>query len=780
MEASVQSYYGQGIFCFTFGGIIADKLKKDGTPEKRCFDMPNWRDINTDNFNQFCLKHHKGLAVLTGKISNITAFDFDDKAEYNKLVEAFPDIKKCRTIQTNKGYHVYCLYNESVKTTTNALLTYQKVDVRNDSAILYAPPTKYKLPDGSFAEYKDLGGAILPIPTILLNDLKQNQIKNEPYIKMPEKQENIKSESSSVKTEIIHGATEKQNLTFIQSCLEKGYLDNKADAYDDWRDVGFIIKHTSSSPEAFELFDKFSQINKTKYEKEYTKKFWDTIKQSRGKPLTIATMKKWVKDQNKKDGHSAEKDNDVTKIVYEELKDTIKYCNNQIFIKVNNIWIHDMEYLEAFCVHHIQNSNIFKSRDNGNDYYWGDYQHAKNAFKSVLNEIILHPDNSFYNKFHSTTKGKLCFLDGVLDLESKHFYEWEAIDFEYYSCVQIKRNYKDEITKTNENIIEELQEKILKPLFGNKLKLALQFFSRAIAGHNEDKNYATYLGNRDCGKGVIYDLLKETFENYVKTFALDNVLCGRESSLTPQEAQRKLYWLLDYEHVRLAISQETPDITSNLKINSTLWKKMNGGGDTLVARRNYDRKDTYFYIDTSFFCAGNNYLQMDGDLVEHLLEFESFNQFKSKEYIEEAKKANLEKEESQRYPEKYFESFYIADPTIKDKVKQDEYKNAFIHLLMMNYQNKACEVKIAEESQEQDSSILSDFLARYEITKNNTDKIPISIFDKSYFKNLKKELQRIGVVIKKNNSKDELRGKYCIFGVKHKEATTPKTPKTPA
>ncbi len=37
------------------------------------------------------------------------------------------------------------------------------------------------------------------------------------------------------------------------------------------------------------------------------------------------------------------------------------------------------------------------------------------------------------------------------------------------------------------------------------------------------------------------------------------------------------------EYSMLAISQEPPDMNRNLKINNALWKKMNKGGDTLIA-----------------------------------------------------------------------------------------------------------------------------------------------------------------------------------------------------
>ena len=86
---------------------------------------------------------HKGLSVITGKESNITAYDFDDYEEYKKLLLVCPELINCKTIRTRKGVHLYFKYNPSINTTTNAMISYNNVDIRNDKGMLYAPPTKY-------------------------------------------------------------------------------------------------------------------------------------------------------------------------------------------------------------------------------------------------------------------------------------------------------------------------------------------------------------------------------------------------------------------------------------------------------------------------------------------------------------------------------------------------------------------------------------------------------------------------------------------------------------
>ena len=87
---------------------------------------------------------HVGIA--TGKISGITCIDVDTKD--NVLPKDFPETY---TVETKKGFHYYFKYNKDIKQTQNGV---KNIDIRNDGGFLFAPPTKYKLPDGSFAEYK--------------------------------------------------------------------------------------------------------------------------------------------------------------------------------------------------------------------------------------------------------------------------------------------------------------------------------------------------------------------------------------------------------------------------------------------------------------------------------------------------------------------------------------------------------------------------------------------------------------------------------------------------
>ena len=449
--------------------------------------------------------------------------------------------------------------------------------------------------------------------------------------------------------------------------------------------------------------------------------------------------------------------------IYNLIRENVICCNNQIFIKNGNIWFNNSEYLKTYLTNFVMTQNILRVTPKGSkDLYWKDYNHAVNVVKTVINKIKLNPNNNLYELFHSTTKGRLCFLDGVLDFQQRRFYLWSEVDFPYYSTIQIKMNFHEYFHNPNMDVINEIKERVFNPLFHSKVETALKFFARAFAGCCEDKNFATYVGNRDCGKGVLY-LLFEAFESYLKTLSLDNVLCSRVGKMEAKKSV-EFFWLLEFEFCRLAFSQETPTPESNLKINPSLFKKLVSGGDTQTARRNYDREDTVFKVDFTPFLAGNNSLILEGDLNEHVIEFDSFVQFLSPEQIEAKRATEGDFVVDRKYR--------VKDPSLKDSCCSLDWKLAVIYLIYSSYVDTALPAGIVNaEIEEETTTLIGKFSRDYQITSDPNDITPISeIKSKSYGKDwnkLKIELEGLEVNIKTCKMRTSVyRDKVCCFGVR--------------
>ena len=448
--------------------------------------------------------------------------------------------------------------------------------------------------------------------------------------------------------------------------------------------------------------------------------------------------------------------------IYKLIKNDVICCNNQIFIKVENVWYNNSDYLNTYLTNFVMNQNILRVTPKGNRVlYWKDYNRAVNVVKTVINRIKLEPKNDLYELFHSTTKGRLCFLDGVLDFQKKMFYLWSEVDFPYYSTVQIKLKFHNYFHNPNMVAINEIKEKIFIPLFNSKVDMALKFFARSFAGHCEDKNFATYIGNRDCGKGILFELF-EAFDSYLKALSLDNILCSRFGKIDAKKSV-EMFWLLEFEFCRLAFSQETPKPGDNLKVNPSLFKKLVSGGDIQTARRNYDRQDTVFKVDFTPFLAGNNSLDLEGDLNEHLIEFDSFVQFLSPEVIISKRASEGDFVVDRKYR--------VKDPSLKDKCHTLDWKLAVIYLIYSSYVNTALPTGIVNTEMEETTTLLGQFSRDYEITGNMDDIVPVSeIKGNSYgrdWKKLKIELEGMGVIVGKcHKSSNDLRNKICCFGIR--------------
>ena len=109
-QSIFNDYVNRNLVIFTFVGIKT-KFNKQGIEKKEIIKMPLWQDTDKNNCLERCYKTHSGLAVITGEISGVTCFDFDDKDVYNQMVVDFPELSNFKTVKTKNGYHVYCIYD---------------------------------------------------------------------------------------------------------------------------------------------------------------------------------------------------------------------------------------------------------------------------------------------------------------------------------------------------------------------------------------------------------------------------------------------------------------------------------------------------------------------------------------------------------------------------------------------------------------------------------------------------------------------------------------------
>jgi len=703
------------------------------------------------------------------------------------LIEKFKNICEHIAIDTSKMFHIdidiedydegYDKIAELAPWFASTTKSYGKhIFIRDDSFI---PTSKrIQLKNGEIGGVELLCGqwSYCPIDVVLNNsekDVLEFVNLNEIIITKTKKIEIPIAEPVLENTEPIVQDTTDDDLKFVNMCLSEGLFKEQSIKYDDWIKFGFALKNRFSN-DGYVLFDKFSQMCSEKYNKSNVKKFWDCLHDTNKKPITIKYIYKLAKTENSKlfkeilmktktdTNNYADNDNECADIILKALEGQLIFTKSQIFIKKNNIWLNGIGKVRDYLHELIMNFPVFKFVGETAVKKWADYHPAMNVVNTIICKIKNNPQDEIYIKFHTTTKNRICFLDGVMDCSNKKFYTWEEIDFEYFSVVQIQRPFKSYFDNPDKELKNTIMKDILKPLFADKTELFLQLFARAITGNYQDKNWMSYVGNRDCGKGVLFALLK-SFEGYINEFGTDNILCGRENvkPITPKE----LYWLLELEFVRFAMPQETP--SEGFKINSKMIKSVCSGGDSLKARRNYDTHDTDFILECFIAIFGNHHLDCtDKDADERRFPITNVIQFKSKEEIELMKKANI-------VPiDVINKTYFLKDDTIKDKASSIEYKNAFVMLVLDHLKDKA-PINI-KSSDEEDDTLLVEIYKNLNITNLESD-IVLGSDLKSLFKfPMKKvqiELKALGVQYKKYLKRDDTgwRDKYCFYGIKIKE-----------
>lgn len=770
MEAKkiVKSYIENGYVFFTFKKIVLDDKNVKNV------SLPRWKEITKENYLNYVDEKQQGFAIITGKMSNITVMDFDVKnneCSYEQVINDYPELKDCLTVKTQSGgYHLYFEYDESIKTTTKASDKYAHIDIRNDDAIVYAPPTEVQKNNILVSQYKLLGGKKMKMPEKLKQELKQFKEVEKAPTKITKEKKTTTTTTTTTKKENPNNRLKKiENI--VKEILK---IDDKYfDSYEKWAMLGFVINNeTDGSSEGEELFDEISKLSEKYDDKQTVRKQYYNAKKGTEKKVKISTLYSYLQELNPL--HEllksiAKSDNDASEIIYERLKDKFVSYKGRMFYFQYPIWISDIIMIDDIVLNEILNSNIYKISENTKEIepYAQNLSSAKKIKEVLYSKIRLFNEKpDLYEKFHQTTKGKICFEDGYIDMLNKTFVLWEESTEKIYSTVMIKRKYADYYKNPNLKMIETVRKNIYEPQYGDKTEQALQFQSRALGGHHEDKRWASYLGNRNCGKGVEYELLKYAFTDYVSTFELGNMLYARKTAgMENVDCSKKLYWTIDLEFVRLAVSQEIPDTKSELTVNGKMLKKLSGGGDTIIARRNYDRTDTHFTLDTTFYIKGNHSLNLDSsDCNDTRLEFQSTTQFISETEIESLKKENTDELEMKRY--------YVSDPKIKDKCRTLDYMNAIIYLICENYQSQPITVQKNETDIDR-NTLLDTLKEMFVFTLNDDDVIPCATvheedmlceYDKG---KIALELQSKNI-FKKKMTKGNYRFKYCYCGIKFK------------
>lgn len=664
MATIIQNYLKNEIVSFAFKEIETYTNAR-GEIKKKPIGMPNWRTINKKN----CLAFDNGKAfgILTGEISNLTIFDFDVREEYEKMVALHPDLKQYKTIQTNKGYHIWFKYDNTYKTSVDCLETFKGVDIRNDAGVVFCPPTRYILPNGEEVEYKDLGGSIDAPPTYLKNYLKK-------WADPPTRGSGNGLRPLNPRCGVeLHSENE-----LITTLLHHNLLDGKAfGSWDDWKKVALCMRYTTT----YEHFEKFSKINKEKYDEKATYDMWYSIHENY-EGANVATLFKYAKEYNPEKYNlyfnffiPLEKLQKgafcVAEHIYFKLERHLKWSNHMWYMwnKKTNLWVETKEpsHIIVQNIHkHIDYSIQIKTAERGRSeddekqkQITEDIQtYAKmyrivdgNGFYSMMTKHLktILCDDLFYKKL-DTNKYQLAFKDGIYHFRENVFIKGYS-EYDY-----ITKTIPFDYVEPNDDQVKFVKEVIFKICNCKEehLNYYLGVLGQALLGDAELEKalyFCVGVGGNN-GKTLILEALAEIMPNYVgkierKTF--EKGYAKAHKHLVGTKAKRIVYV------EELSTKEQEIEILKEIGDGKSIKNEVMYGTDEQI--------DIMFKL--IFLSNTQANLKTDGGIANRYRELTHNSKFNRDTTEDDYDRLN-----------------FIQDNTLADKLK-GEYRHALLHLLMM-------------------------------------------------------------------------------------------------
>jgi len=792
------------ISCNLSYNYLEEKNKfKKGFPK----DLGQYKDIHRET-KEFEYGKHNAVCVMMGEnYGGIILVDIDnDEGTLDRWNELMVENGLCDTLQSktiNNGMHYYFQCTEEQRkafsgmafTSSNHKLFEGCIDIKYTNQLSFECSSIEK--DGENFKYEFLDdNDILPLPQWIFaeilrvkqSDTQSNLLSN--YVKRNSKPIEIFTDDSDEEEDETITQLKISKIDGILNSLPSVWYDD----YDNWCRIGFMLKSNNdlSDTQNYKLFLKFSKKSASKFTSEMEvlknwKSWKDGTKMEKG--LTIATLyalgDKISAKQKKKSSSSQEEeviisnDTEGADLILKMTKDSVILSNKQIYLRKGNGNIFEVdesknnEHTKNYLISAITNNNICVQRGKHIVSYSKNASGARNILSLVLPRMIddttfKSKDEVFSTKLWKSNLLKLCFLDGYYDFKDSTF---KPYDDKTYSTICIKRKFP---LKRDEDVIQEVYDKVLNKLFHSKekLKYFLNWCARSLAGEVEDKSWSNCLGNRNSSKGVLYKLFKNTFEDYVDSFLAEELLIVR---VNDGDSAKKYAWTIPLMYKRLCFSNEikTHDMTGNpLKLDGAVIKKLTSGGDEIHARLNY-KDQINFKIQAHIAFFANDTIEVaPSDALSTVNVFDFDCEFVDQEELtEEQKRVN----ETSTY------KYYISDPHVKTNfLERQDVIDAFFHIILDHYSVTAmikpkCVCNNVDEMLDTSNGDKEKVLENFEITRDENDLVPVGTYnDINHRSGITKAkgkmvIKQLGILQKQKKNKEGKNIKW-YRGMKIKEA----------
>ena len=399
-------------------------------------------------------------------------------------------------------------------------------------------------------------------------------------------------------------------------------------------------------------------------------------------------------------------DVDASNIIIEHYGHLYIKCENERYVKYNNIWTNDEKIIKEVIISHIKPVNILYKTSSNFKSYTQNYCHIKACFElTLLNGF--RTDNNFINESQRLTKYYLPFIDGIYSFKDKKLYSYDELPYLNFTQ-QIYRKFPI-YNEANHN---ELMQRILNPILPYEVeqKYYLHSCSRALAGCFTDKKWYVGVGARNCGKSVLTKLFEKSFGCYVSSFDAKTLIYNKFGNPEPARA---LGWVVSVKDCRLIISNEIGTDDEKAVLNGNFIKTLASAGDEMTGRQLY-KNIIKFTPQFTMFLNCNKLPDINpDDAMENLEQFNYKSQFVNEEDLLDG-----------------VSYLKLKDDGVKELLIENRILDAFILVLLNAFENTRMktpkDIQLSSEIAKGEKSIVSKerfILKNFKTTNNKEDKI---------------------------------------------------------
>ena len=772
-EEDVKSISQMSFVKFSVARLERDaKGKKWMKPYEPRWKNPNPEDPNgkkvlksKEEYAKMFKPSDKVICILTGKLNNITVFDFDKEGTYEDCIEKHPELKQAYTVKTSKGFHIYCKYNPDYKTTQNAKCG---IDIRNDDALAFGNGTKTEF-NTSYVMLDNEKRLDLEMPKSFY------EMITPPPVTKPKK----------TKKKIVLKTTDESKEeapTFAKKVLQI----IKADIIDEMNNFRRIV--WAMKNEGFSLADVEKVAAKSQhYDKDNftswfaSTKLWDS--KTNKNSCKIGTLIHFAKLSDEKKFYDTyvqhnssselnKSDIALAQIYLDILGDNLFYQEKKIYIYLQNEWWSDKEghfvkknfftemtkYYAKLKDEINKQINEIEGEDGKGDEIEGllaQIEEIKECKSHIYKVNTLNNVLSAIKTLMATLKEEIIFdtneeqiyninfKNGVFDLNTNTFRQRSKDD---YVSMYLSWDYEPEIV--TDEAKAELWDSICKiEPCPERRKCLLSYLAYSLTGDCSKQKYLNLIGYTAAnGKSHTFKMMSKCFEFYTKKLSSNIFNVGNEK-------RHKEIIHLYQNPVRFAFIEE---LDNRKRLDADYMKDIVDGSKVPVEVMYGTSVEVPLQCKIITSSNGDPNIKMDDAILRRIV-----NLYLKSQFVE----IKEDDWENRKFVRKDGAEKMFNCPIMKNAVFE----------LLTRQEYKEFVVPDCVKSDTKDTAdILNDFKdrfeAHYEITKNYEDAVNKEDFmevlkiSKTDLKKTISEMRQMGVDYNKDKKKDK--GKGCFVGLK--------------